>query len=81
MTNNGNFKIQIACDTRTGITYIGSGQIKRALETTRDLNSEYVYGIQIGHRCAAQTPDGWRVMTWRDAEKNGYRTVGFAGKR
>lgn len=70
-TNNGNYKIVIAVTTG-GTTLVGASDVNHYDKLSKISCREHVYGIQIGHRCAINTKDGWEIMTPTQAKKEGY---------
>ena len=72
----GNYQIEIAA-LNTGEGIIGASNIRRYAGQIVD--RAHVYGIQIGHRVVASTPDGPRIMTPTAAFKAGYSAQRFPG--
>ncbi len=60
----------------TGATHIGAPPKGRSVD-----DRERVFGSQIGHRVAALTSRGWRIMTPTAARNRGLETKGFPGPR
>jgi hypothetical protein len=70
------YKVRIAV-RKNGQTLIGA----RIIDSFGDIVDEArVFGSQIGCRCAALTPEGYRIMTPTAAKKQGFETTQeFAG--
>ncbi len=74
------WKIIIAT-TDTGVTMIGADAVN-SYPKERIADIDRVFGSQIGYRCAALTPNGYRIMTPTQARKRGFETTqGFPGPR
>lgn len=73
--SNGNYRIRIGAGAN-GEPIIGA----RACESRGAVDTECVYGIQIGYRCTAMTPAGPRVCTPTEARTKGWQILHrFAG--
>lgn len=68
MAQNGNYKIEIGINKATGHTAIGATAVKGIPAELRV--SEYVYGVQIGHRVAAFDGKRWWLTTPTEARKD-----------
>ena len=66
---------------KNGAMRIGVRALGRNWQNDQDIaDVDYVFGTQIGHRCSAKTPGGWKIMTPTEAKKKGYRYRTFPGK-
>lgn len=73
--------ITLAVDV-DGNMYIAQGNpaleaLDNAVGTDYDCEINLYYS-QVSHRCAALTPDGWRVLYPFKAQREGYRWTRFA---
>jgi hypothetical protein len=66
-----NYKVWIAAH-KDGFGVIGSANIDSFGSDIAD--KDQVYGIQIGHRVVAKTPEGYRIMTPTEANSMGYES-------
>lgn len=75
--------ITVAVETNDGHMYVAQGN--PAWEVLKGFSGSYdcdfdLYHSQVYHRCAALTPDGWRIMTPTEAKREGYEWARFPAR-
>lgn len=75
--------ITLAVEINDGHMYVAQGN--PAWKALNEFSGSYdfdsdLYHSQVYHRCAALTPDGWRIMIPSAAERQGYKWARFPAR-